>query len=54
MKFTDYILTRTVWFSSLCKTDYLAHKVARDLINYRANGDSDGIANLLNIVRRYE
>lgn len=54
MKFTDYILTRTVWFSSLGDRDYLAHKVARDLIKYRASGDASGVANLLNIVRRYE
>lgn len=54
MKFTDYILERTVWFSSMDKTDYLAHKVARDLIKYRIAGNIDGHNNLLNIVRHYE
>lgn len=54
MKFTDYILARTVWFSSLDKHNSLAHVVARDIINYRVNGDMEAHNNLLNIVRRYE
>lgn len=49
----NYILTRSIWFSSF-KTDTLAHRVARDLIKYRVNGNAEGIKNLLNIVRRYE
>lgn len=50
----DFTLERSVWFSSLGKTDYLAHIVARDMIRRAMASDTDGLANLLTIVRRYE
>lgn len=53
MKFTDYTLSRSVWFNSY-RIDSPAHKVARDLIKRAIERDSEGYGKLLNIVRRYE
>jgi hypothetical protein len=55
MKFTDYILERSVWFNSCVSgIDSLAHTVARDLLWSRSKEYNDRYNNLLRIVRRYE
>lgn len=49
---TDFILERSVWFTSTDGKDCLAHIMARNLINRPKN--NSGYENLLQIIRRYE